>query len=255
MKRFLILIVSVFFVLGFAGTSPAAYYADIAYVIDQSGSMGDEFNWLGTSINTMNATLTSGGITANYGLAGFELYAGTEPTGYSGVNNAWADIGSSIADIQSQVTYADNNLYGGRERSYHAAGWAADNFSWTGGDYVKVIILITDEFPYDTYSSTYYYSYAGLSNEAAVGQKMADEHILLNVITSTGLYSYWDGAVYSSGSYQGLFDLNYLRTDPTGFTNAFVNAKMTEIIHATPEPATLLLLGLGFLGIGVLRRR
>ncbi|NTW99813.1 MAG: DUF5103 domain-containing protein, partial [Geobacteraceae bacterium] len=137
-KRYLLPVVISLSVLGSTGSASAAIFADIAFVIDQSGSMGGEFAWLGNSINTINTALSAGGVTAKYGVAGYEQLAGDADS-----RNAWTDFTSNISDIITEVNAV--NVYGGTEKSYHAADWAADNFTWSDGDYAKVMILITDE--------------------------------------------------------------------------------------------------------------
>ncbi len=244
----------------------AASYADIGFVIDQSGSMYDEFAWLGTSIGTIDTNIAGDpdidGV--NYGLAGYERTAGFEPTASYYPDNAWQDLTADISLITAEVNSV--SVYGGTENSYHAASWAADNFSWSGGAYAKVLVLITDEPGDDTsypYGYSADYSYGGLTGEAALAQKMADNNILLNVITFQNYYQYWDDAVFVNPetSFAGLFDLSYLRTDAAGFTDDFTAAKLAEIEivdpdpPVVPEPSTVLLLGSGLLGLFYVRRR
>ncbi len=245
MKKYLLVALSLVLVMGFAGTSSAVSTADIGFVIDQSGSMSGEFAWLGSSITGIDTQVQAGGVTANYGVAGYEFYAGS-----ADVRNAWQDITSSVAAVVSEVNSV--NVYGGTERGYHAADWSTDNFSWTGGTYAKVLVLITDE-PNDYRSS---YAYGGLTGEAALAKKMSDNNILLNVITFQGYYGYWDDAVYSKDSYSGLFDLNYLRTNPSGFTTDFTTAKLQEIKDVpVPEPGILLLTGIGLACLAFSRKK
>jgi len=239
----------------------SAVPVDIAFIVDQSGSMGTEFGWLPTVMGDINTAIAGEPLVTSvrYGLAGYMAGAGDEWTSSPPAPNvpeyvglAFVDMTSNIATVSSAATAAAGDLRAYIERGYHAANWARTGFSWdTAADAVKVMILLTDESA--DQGSTIPDAGQG-SDEANLGYLLDQDGFLLNVVVGTNLYSQWDQAVFDQNSaYQGLFDINYLRTDPAGFTADFVAAKIGEIA-GIPEPGTMLLMGAGLLGLAGMRR-
>jgi hypothetical protein len=215
-----------------------ASVADIAFVIDQSGSMGGEFNWLSSSIETINQGVTDADITARYAVAGYERDFGLN--GYGDGRNIYQDFTSDINDITNATT--DVSTYGSRENSYNAAVDGTTGFSWSDSA-VRVMILITDE---QSPQSGDNYS------ESEVGDIMSNGDFLLNVIAPSRYQEMWDDAAYSTDDYLGFFDLDLLRDDPETFTARFTEAKVEEIASQpspVPLPAAFWLFATGLLGL------
>ncbi|HEC20312.1 MAG TPA: hypothetical protein ENI97_13355 [Gammaproteobacteria bacterium] len=230
---------------------------DIAFVVDQSASMGSEFGWIPNVISSIDTALQGEAVVTStrYGIAGYMEGVGNEVAGAStGFTDeyhdlAYVDLTPNVATVSGAATLAGSDLRAFTERGYHAADWSRSGFSWAA-DAVKVMILITDEAA-DQGSTI---ADVGMgSDEANLGKLLSDDNILLNVITNRSLFSQWDQAVFDqSGTYKGLFDLGFLRSNPADFTTQFVAAKVGEItgtVTTVPNPPTLLLVIAGLLGM------
>lgn len=222
--------------------SANAVPVDIGFVVDQSGSMSGEFTWIPNVIGQIDTALQSSTkvTSTRYGIAGYERTAGTQDS-----QNTYVDMTSDVSAVSTAAT--NTGLYGGLEKGYDAAKWSMTGFSWDPSS-VKVMILITDEAG-DQGSDI---------SEADLGQDLDDGNFLLNVITFERYFEQWDDAVFDiNAPYEGLFDLGFLRNNPTDFTEEFVRAKVGEIEDevSVPEPSVLALMGLGLFGLGLTRKK
>lgn len=259
MKRLKLVLAASALGLGMAHNA-SAVPVDIAFVVDQSLSMGGEFNFIPGAITAIDTALQSEAIVTStrYGLAGYMEGAGNEFTSPpSGGNNAeyvglaFEDLTANVVTVSDAATAAGGDLRAFTERGYHAADWSRTGFSWDANA-VKVMILLTDEAA--DQGSVIPDAGQG-SDEANLGKLLSDDDFLLNVITPTSFWGQWDDAVFTKGSYQGLFDLNFLRDEPAAFTQQFVSAKVGEITGQVPNAPTLALLSLGLLGLRMVGRR
>ncbi|HAV62875.1 MAG TPA: hypothetical protein DCY13_10975 [Verrucomicrobiales bacterium] len=134
--------------------APAAHAApvDIAFVVDQSISMGPEFAWIPTVIGQIDTALAAETVvdSVRYGLAGYMEGAGNEFTSSPPAPNvgeyvglAYVDFTSVLTDVTNAATAAGADLRFSTERGYHAADWSRSGFSWDPAA-VKVMILLTD---------------------------------------------------------------------------------------------------------------
>jgi hypothetical protein len=289
MKRFTQTFTAAALVIGMAG---AAQAADIVFIVDESGSMYGEHNWLGNMVTSLESELIAAGETSNsYGLVGF---GGTDSAGQLAHEHL---VGGASMGSASDLSSATGGLVasGGFEDGYQAINFALSNYSFTSS--AINFILVTDE---DRDVSTTALSYSGMQAAlaeagvvlnavvnanvksdagAAVGTNGTDAYVadgsggyttaaFIDYGTSgttdygNGDFSYVDTVVdysYLAIATGGAsWDLNQLRAGGVtaqSFTDAFVDIKVHEIITQTPEPGTLVLMTLGLVGIGARRLR
>lgn len=266
----------------------AATTADIVAVVDESGSMAGEHAWLTGMITSLDTNLNAKLVTGNqYGLTGY----GTSSHGPA--NQVPHKHLFGVADWGTAAQFSTPTpalvASGGTEDGWRALNYAMTEYSYRSGA-AKNLILVTDEDRDNTDSSTYAgtlaalqagnfllnavvnasYTIAGAGTILGIDSKgnayVADgvggftkisaAGVIINDFGTTTQEDYINMALASGGA---AWDLNQLRAGgltAQSFTKAFVDIKVEEIIiQPTPEPLTLLLLGAGLFGLGILRRR
>jgi len=210
--------------------------ADIAFVIDQSGSMGGEFGFLGGAIGDFLTALNND----------------------SRINNAQAALISYeasptlVQDLTGDATTLSNAfstvpLFGGIENALGAVDSAIPMGNIDLGisyrpNSVKSIVLITDEDADDDSAAA----------RTALESLIDDKGFLVNIIAD-GFNGNFDSEFEQIARPTGaLFDIDDFRNDRQGFFTQFTNTKIQEITQTpVPVPATAALFGLGLFALGL----
>ncbi len=229
--------------------------ADIIFIVDESGSMEGEHDWLDEMILDLEDELVSREITDNrYGLVG---YARSNPAPHSLL------VGGDLFGTAQEFAWATRGLAtsGGQEDGWDGIDFALDRYDFRPDAAVN-IILVTDE-DRDVYDPSVTYSglltellamgavlnvvvnatYTDSSLETTVG---VDSEGRAFVPDGSGSYTFSEGYsfVRDSGTTEedyvtmawetggATWDLNQLRAGglvATSFTDAFVSIKANEI--------------------------
>lgn len=273
--------------LGSLNVNAIPLMADVATIVDESGSMSTEHAWLPTMIGDLETGLVGAGVgvspTNNYAKVGFGGHvSGDLPHKHQEGGSDWFGAGDFDEDFVAS---------GGEEDGWNGINYFFDNYS-IRSDAALNVILVTDE-DRDNQNT-------GLTKEAILSSFLQHNALLNAVVdasfvcgdgsTALGIDSAGNGykatadggfSVCAGGRATGgygttlndyvdlalttggaAWDLNQLRAGgPTAasFTNSFVNIKVGEIQRqppsSVPEPSTIALMGAGLAGFGFSRKR
>ncbi len=275
--------VSIIFIIVFAITGFADAAVDLMFVVDESGSMSGEHEWIGDMVTYMDSKLISAGQADNmYALVGFAAGTsdgGPDPRRHSVGSGAWGSAGelsAATAELVTSGAWED--------------GWDAINFGLKGyyfhNDALVNMILVTDE-DRDNLNNNLTYDKmltslndgnvmlnvvvdCGFENGQGVSALGVDAYGNAYIADGSGGYTISPGGIMVSPYYNtdtcyvelawaaggAAWDLNQLRNGgmvAESFTTAFVDVKVSEIV-CTPAPGAFLLNGIGVLFAGLLRR-
>jgi len=225
--------------------------ADILWVIDTSGSMGQDIDQIRTRIGQFNTEMTNNGIAASYGLVEFGGNVGG-----SGIHQRIVTDMTDFLTFQTGLNSITAN-HANPEDGSVAGLLGLNNITWTNGS-VKNIILVTDEDD-DSDGGGGAATCVLRANCNAFHNALTAENALFNVIRNPN-----DGNTsltydFLAGAHGGTaFNILSFRSDPESFFDSFIATKVEEIknVPQVPVPAAVWLFGTAMIGLfGFNKRR
>jgi len=274
----LLLLAAVNVTLATPAVAPAAPYADVIVVMDESGSMSGEQAFIGPAMIALNTGLIGKGLSPNqFGLVGFGASAG------HGIPGHTHSVGGGAFGTAAQFNAATGSLVvsGGSEDGYSGIAHAL-TYPFRAGS-ARNIILVTDEDRDNEGGPNYAAVLAGLQAKNAILNVIVNAD-LRNGANQTALGIDSEGNAFIADGMGGFtispgghvagafgttaadyinlafatggaaFDLNQLRAGgllAQSFAAAFTQIKVQEIAEqVVPEPTSLALFGGAALAAG-----
>ena len=229
------------------GTSAnAIILTDIVWVVDTSGSMGDDIAQVKNNILSFNTAMTNAGIDAQYGLVRF-----------GGTASLIQDISNFTTFSAAGSPFQLLTANGGGTEDGSAALQSAMTATFRANS-VRNFILVTDEND-------------DVSNRPALDSALSATSIkeLINIIGNPNDddSSYYRNLAPAHGG--AFFNIVDFRSNPAAFFTNFTTTKVQETVvnfceanptdpqcsNNVPEPGILSLLALGLVGLGAMRRK
>ena len=170
-------------------TGAGSRLVDIAFQMDNSGSMSSSINAVSQNVTAFINNLAGSGVDSALGLCRYGQSA-------NGGNPILEDSGilTTNLDYFRDNVWARNRIDGGYEPGYYAITQSLSGFNWRPGSQ-KVLIIITDETP----------NQGGASLQQAIDACVANGAILF-ALTYSSLYSTFTPITEVTGG--GVYDIN-----------------------------------------------
>jgi hypothetical protein len=170
-------------------TGAGSRLVDIAFQMDNSGSMSSSIAAVSANVTAFINNLSGSGVDSALGLCRYGQSA-------NGGNPILEDSGilTTNLDYFRDNVWARNRIDGGHEPGYYAINQSLSGFNWRPGSQ-KVLIIITDETP----------DQGGASLQNAIDASVANGAILF-ALTYSGLYSTFTPITEATGG--AVYDIN-----------------------------------------------